>query len=188
VSVTLETSGEVVPAALAWSADRRRLSILLLEPLEAGTHWRLSIDASAQDLAGNGLDGRGDGSGAPFETRGGDSGVVADAPTDCTRDLFHFTPDGDDGSGEEQDSVAFGWGSAADPEAWVWRVFGGEDVRASGWMAGSARAGAWDGRADDGRVVSAGTYTWELRARDADGVEGSACTLEVTVREAFSAP
>jgi len=90
-----------------------------------------------------------------------------------------FSPDGSDG----RQSISFRQESSEE-QLWEGRIIRIEDdrvVRSFRWEEGRAESFDWDGRDDEGNVVSDGAYRYEVRAEDSAGNQGSDRTDELTV-------
>lgn len=202
--VTLAFSEPMDPASLAPSVFSLTgpvvAQVVVVAPVDpAGTTWRLGLDPpitpglglwrlrvapTAADLAGNPLAGTWDQPGAAYiGAFGGEASV--DPVDTCVAVPSRFRPDGDPGAGEEADATEVAFTADRAPAWWVVTVrdAGGRAVRQS-WVVpeGPSDAWAWDGRGDDGAVVTAGAYTVSVDAEGNEGTLGGACATTVTVQ------
>jgi hypothetical protein len=189
-AATLSGPGGVVGVDVSIADDGRTLEIVPASTVDAGAGiWTLTLTDDVRDDDGNRLDGAWSGARGSFVGTFGDVPVDAPATDGCAADAARFVPDGDDGAGEEADEVTLAVSAASTPSFWWWRVYddAGERVR-NGRAAGTDAAIVWDGRDDDGRVVSSGEYTVRVVAVDEWDNAGEACTEAVTVAQHVEAP
>lgn len=151
--------------------------------------WTLSLASSFRDLAGNKLDGQWSGLASAFSVEFG--AVVNETPLigACPPSASRFLPDGDDGLGEEADSVSLTPTASGAPEWWRLVVTAGDGsgIRTL-HTAGTDTAITWDGRADDGHVVASQTYALDLYPIDAHGNVGDACGVDIVVAQRVDEP
>ncbi len=151
--------------------------------------WTLTLGTGIRDTSGNRLAGAWTSAASSFTSRFGN--VPSTLPTlgGCDVDTDTFRPDGDDGAGEEADEVTITPVSSAAP-AWWWLVVSdalGDRVR-SDRVLGTVGSISWNGRADDGIVVSAGDYIVTVYAIDDYANTSSACTDLVQVEHRLELP
>ncbi|MEN9787668.1 MAG: hypothetical protein RLZZ299_2932 [Pseudomonadota bacterium] len=186
----LDPDGVPEAIALTWSTDGRELTVTPLHPLDpARGPWSLTLAASLTGANGRALDGTGEGAAAARVVRfGGDLPAAPQTPA-CSVGATRITPDGDDGPGDEADTVSVAVTSDVAPARWTWWVAdaGGAWVR-TGATGGSATRIAWDGRDDAGRVVTVGSYVLAVEARDAEGSASPPCRVGVVVAQHLAPP
>jgi hypothetical protein len=146
----------------------------------------LSISDDFRDAAGNQLDGDNDGvSGGAWERSIGD--VVDEAPAivRCGVSAPRFRPDGDDGVGDEADTLRIEVEASAPADRWRWDVVSeaGQWVNANTVDIGLTTSGSmvWDGRDAGGSVVPNGVYFIDISALDEHENTGGHCTVAAAV-------
>ncbi|MEC8193869.1 MAG: hypothetical protein VX127_14120 [Myxococcota bacterium] len=150
----------------------------------------VTVTDEFRDRSGNRLDGDNDGIPGGTWTRPiGDVSDTAPAIVACGSSIPSFRPDGDDGAGLEADRVRIDATASDETDQLQWRVVSD----AGRWVAsresdiGRSVSGSfdWDGRGDDGRVVSNGTYHVSVSALDEMSNTGSSCTVSVNVNNGW---
>lgn len=184
---TVVLSGPTTAPALTASLDDTAtvLTITPSSPIDADLGvWTLRLTLNVRDTYGNRLSGDWSGSAADFTGTFGATGSALPTLSGCSRSGSTFVPDGDDGTGVEDDTWTLTPSTSASPTWWWLEVedADGERVRVVR-VDGSQTAVEWDGRGDDGRVVAPGDYTGRLYAVDDWGNLGLACTQEVAVEQ-----
>jgi hypothetical protein len=177
----LDPDGEpwdLAPEDLALSGVT--LDISLTDPVDTSLGaWTIQVDSSVRDRDGNRLAGSWGSAAESFSLQFGDVPVDAPAVSACSLDGSTFRPDGDDGIGEEADSVTIS-ASAPSAPAWWWFVVTdpvGKAVR-SRWIPGDGGTSVgveWDGRDDGGLVLGNGEYGISVGAADATWNQGASC-------------
>lgn len=151
--------------------------------------YTLTLGTGFRDQAGNRLAGDWSSGAAAFTTAFGNVGEALPLVAGCAYDLELFRPDGDDGVGEEADSVTITPVTSGAPWWWWLRVEDGAGAHVrSHREPGTAADVAWDGRGDDGFVVASGEYTVTLSPIDINGNIGTACTSAVFVDHRLELP
>jgi hypothetical protein len=169
------------------------LTLTLDSQLDANAgEWVLTIDSAARDDAGNNrLDGTWSGSSSNYTGIFGN--VVDDAITvsGCIVDSQVLIPDGDDGAGDEADSVTVTATSSQGPIWWALQVLDndGQAVRTFRQAgSGTATTLTWDGRTDDGFVAGVGVYILAVSTFDAQDNQSTGCENQVTLEQHFGDP
>lgn len=149
-------------------------------PDDGGASWRVQIEPTVTDLAGNPLAGAWQGE-ALYRGFFGSAPTVD--PISCEVDRTVFRPDGDDGVGNAADTVQFDFESATAPAWWVVTVTQAIEnstiVHRVEYLSPSGPVGdwVWDGRDGGGRILDRGTYTVSIEAE----VEGNREACQRTV-------
>lgn len=181
-------TSDALPVEIDSAAFNERgdgLTIWLNEPTVL-VEATLSISDDFRDAAGNQLDGDNDGtSGGAWERSIGD--VVDEAPAivRCGVSAPRFRPDGDDGLGDEADTLRIEVEASAPADRWRWDVVSeaGQWVNANTVDIGLTTSGSmvWDGRDAGGSVVPNGVYFIEISALDEHENTGGHCTVAAAV-------
>ncbi len=151
--------------------------------------YTLTLGTSFRDEAGNRLAGDWTSGAAAFTTSFGNVPDALPLVAGCAYDLELFRPDGDDGMGEEADSVTITPVTSGAPLWWWLRVEDDEGSRVRSDRAPGTDADvSWDGRGDDGILVASGEYTVTLSPIDAYGNIGTACSSTVAVDHRLELP
>ncbi len=176
-SATLTLDGSTLTLTLAHAVDA-----------SAGT-YTVTVPDSVRDEAGNRVDGAWSGTAGAFSSVFGAVTSALPVTAGCAVSTDLFRPDGDDGAGEESDSVEFSPVTAGTP-TWWWMVVtdvGDNHVR-SARVAGSASGISWDGIGDDGLVVPGGDYVVSIVAIDNTDNQGEVCVESITVAHRLELP
>ena len=179
-------TGVTVPASgvsLDSSSKTATLSLSTSQSAGSGT-YTLTASSLIHDVAGNSLSGDYSGSGATFTLSFGAVTDSSKAMSSCTGSVTSFRPDGDSGSGSEADSATFTLKATGTPAWWELEVDDedGDLVRLDRVAATSASGSwSWDGRGQNGVVVSNGAYTLIARAIDASFNAGTECSKKIQV-------
>lgn len=190
-TVLLNSSTGTVPVESLTLDDDLTTLTVTPEAILDGTSdvFTLTLSANVRDLIGNRLDGGYLGLAGAFSTV---FGAVESAPpeiTACTPSADRFVPDGDDGAGEEADSVTLSLSSTDVPTWWLLEVRDpAGSLTRSYRYSGSLSTIGWDGRGNDGRIVAAGLWELSVRALDANDNLGTACTTEVELQRLVELP
>lgn len=186
--VTLTGPSGTVSTTQSLSSDT--LTITPASAVDAGSGaWSLTLGTGIRDASGNRLAGAWTSAAASFTSPFGAVGDNLPSVSGCALDTDTFRPDGDDGAGEEADQVTLSPVASGAP-AWWWLLvydLQGERVL-SDREAGSASDVSWNGRGDDGIVVSSGDYFLTLYAVDDYENTTTACTDLVRVDHRLEPP
>ncbi len=186
VSVTGPSGSESLTASL----DGSTLTLTLAHAVDAsaGT-YTVTVPDSVRDEAGNRVDGAWSGSAGAFSSAFGAVTNALPATAGCTVSTDAFFPDGDDGTGEEADAVAFTPVTAGSP-AWWWLVVtdAADDHVRSTRVDGSAASISWDGTGDDGVIVPSGDYLVQIVAIDNNDNQGEVCLESITLDHRLELP
>jgi hypothetical protein len=173
-NVTLTGPIGLVTLGFSLSTDGRTLTLTPSPSVDASTGaFVLGLTTNVRDTAGNRLSGDGSGSAASWSSTFG--AVVDTVPsTSCTAATTGFRPDGDDGAGDEADNFSLVLSGA--PSLWAFAVEADSGVVVRhAEQPGSVAAWDWDGRGDDGVIVSEGVYTVNVYALDASSNRQLSC-------------
>ncbi len=166
------------------------LTITPASPLDGslGT-FSVALGTGFRDEAGNRLAGDWTGSASAFTTSFGNVADALPLVAGCAYDVALIRPDGDDGVGEESDSVTITPVTSGAPLWWWLQVDDDDGQRIRSDRApGTDPDMSWDGRADSGIIVASGEYTVTLSPIDAYGNIGTACSSTVTVDHRLESP
>jgi len=160
------------------------VTVQLSPPVKADLAvWTVWAGASITDRDGNALDG--EGSGLPSDYLGTFGAVLSTAPaaTSCGVSASRIVPDGDDGVGEQADTVRLDATASTAPSGWSFAAFDadGHIVAATRVRGGGASTSwTWDARDGEGAIVAPGSYRLIAQPVDSNGSRGASC--EATVR------
>ena len=175
-------------------SDGRTLVIEPEVPLDGSVdEWRLVIADDVRDHSGNRLDGDYDGiPGGDWIGGVGATPMTAPDVLSCGLASAWFQPDNDDGPGMDGDYVWVEMEATGASDWWRLDVYTQDSghVRTEFVPRSSPVDGSltWDGRAEDGRIVSAGRYVLEVTAVDELGGSGASCAASVVVSNLVEAP
>ena len=193
-TVTLEGPlGAVELAAFDLDEAGTTLTVDLDSQLDTSLgEWNLTVTSSARDEAGNNrLDGEWSGASSDHVRMFGEVGIEEIEITSCLADTEVFTPDGDDGVGEERDSVSVQVTATGIPTWWELEVrddAGGAVYTTREPSSASEVTMGWHGRGDDGFVVEEGSYTLAFSAFDAYDNQSLSCDAELILAQHYGNP
>jgi hypothetical protein len=169
------------------SEEGNAVEFLLDPPVDGSLGvYTVLLDDQVRDAAGNLLDGGWTGAGGSlyFGTFGATAVVVDDVACGLgAGSTGRFHPDGDDGEGEEADTVTVNLESLTTP-AWWWATV--RDLSTGGrlfkeWVVPESGTDSWvwDGRDASGTIARVGDYQLEFQAIDASGNASPLCSVVV---------
>jgi hypothetical protein len=164
-------------AAVALDAAGREVDVSLTGLTPVGPQLQLVIADTVADLAGNPLAGTWGSSVAAYSGPFGVDATVAGIGS-CVASAARFQPDGDDGAGEQADTITLTYTAAAQPAWWVASVIdsGGALLRQEHLRPnGASDTWTWDGRDGEGAILAPGSFTVEVVPEDSLGNEGVGC-------------
>jgi hypothetical protein len=187
-AVTLTGPAGVVATTATLEGATLRLTPDSPVDADAGT-WVIDVPSSVRDEAGNRLDGGWTGGADAASVRFGDVGTALPTTAGCAIASSTFRPDGDDGAGEEADTVTITPVSSASPTWWELRVSDPTGSRVRTLRSdGAAATIAWDGRTDSGLVAPAGSYTLAVYAVDTTDNRAIVCAPTATLAQRLELP
>ena len=150
--------------------------------------WEVGVSKEVRDLAGNRLAGTWSSGAESYLGYFGDYVPSLDPVDLCEANTNLFRPDGDDGAGEDADSVTVHLESVSAPAWWVLTVTDSDgnkverevvvaSLNTQDWM--------WFGRTADELVVRGGVYQVQAQAMDGFGNLSSPCAAQITVEHRF---
>jgi hypothetical protein len=189
---TVSTSNFSINGADAFDVhfDGESLVTIELESPVVGSlsGWEVGVSKEVRDLAGNRLAGSWSNAAESYLGYFGDYIPSLDPVDLCEVDTTLFRPDGDDGVGEEADSVTLHVESVSAPTWWVITVTDSDGVEIEREFIGASLNAAdwvWRGRASNDVVTRGGVYQIQAQAMDGFGNLSSPCTAQVEVAHRF---
>jgi hypothetical protein len=179
-------------SSFIFSDDSASVVIALDQTGDGGAGvWTLGLSSNIRDDSGNRLDGRYSGGASTFTLEFGD---VTDGSVDilsCSGDTATFRPDGDDGIGEEADTVQFDFLSSASAAWWEIEILSGEGE--SVWLTRvpttvAIGSESWGGHDGGGMIVPSGDYVAIITALDEYWNHGLSCAVDVRVEQSVETP
>ncbi len=190
-NLTLTGPDGVVAATYDWTTDLTTLRITPNVPLDgAAGVYTLVVSKNLRDLEeGNQLDGEWSGVRAPATFTFGAVEVSLPEISSCGASVASFTPDGDDGTDVEADSVALAPTATGTPAWWWLSVYARDGTRVRSLREpGSDPTLSWDGRGNDGILRDSGSYRLSVAPIDTNGNVGGQCDVAVDLQQHVERP
>jgi hypothetical protein len=189
-NITVTGPSGAVVGAFTLSSDLTTVVFTPIVPLvgSAGT-YTLGIAQNMRDLAGNQLDGEWSGVRGPASFTFGDVAEAVPELSSCTTGSARFTPDGDDGAGDEADTATLSPTATAAPTWWWLSVYDVDGTRVRSLREdGTATLLTWDGRGDNGLVRDPGWYRLSTAPIDTYGNVGGRCDVAIELGQHVDLP
>ncbi len=162
----------------------------------AAGEYLLTLEGSTRgsslvDVSGNRLDGSYSGAAGDYQVRFGTTTDEGLELTACAASSPSFTPDGDDGAGEEADAITLDVAASGSPSWWQLSVVDGAGQTLYSWRTAAVADSetlSWDGRDYGGAIVGEGSYSARIRSVDAGDNLSAACTVDFELAQHFRGP